>query len=109
MALAPKKSIALQAERVPSPNVAPILGRSGVDVAASSAGQASPAVAPVPSVGQAGTGAKEAPLGVAEQMTTEVTPPPTLGRTELLSALVAPSMGVRHCKSRPRHHKKRWP
>ena len=49
-------------------------------------------MAPVPSVGQADTGADGAPLGVAEQTTAEVTPPPTLERTELSLALVAPSV-----------------
>ena len=49
-------------------------------------------VAPMPSVGQAGAGAEEAPLGVAEQTTAEVTPPPTLERMELPPALVAPSV-----------------
>ncbi|XP_066354909.1 uncharacterized protein [Miscanthus floridulus] len=92
LALAPKKSDALQAIRVPSPNVAPILGRSGTDVAASSAGQVPPVVAPTPLVGQAGTGAEEAPSGVAEQTTAEVTPPPMLERTRLPPTLVAPSM-----------------
>ena len=51
MVLAPKKSVALQAERVSSPDVASVLGRSGADVAASSAGQAPPAVVPMPLVG----------------------------------------------------------
>ncbi|XP_066342450.1 uncharacterized protein [Miscanthus floridulus] len=58
-----KKSVALQAERVPSPDVTPISGRSGADVVASLVGLASPMVAPVPSVGQAGAEAEEAPLG----------------------------------------------
>ena len=92
LALAPKKNVALLAERVSSPDVAPVLGRSGADVAASSAGQAPPAVAPVPSVGQAGIRAEEAPSGVTEQTTAEVTPPPMLERTELPLVLVAPSV-----------------
>ena len=90
MALAPKKSVALQAGRAPSPDVAPVSGRSGADVATSSAGQAPPAVAPVPFVGQAGTRAEEAPSGVAEQTTAEVTLLPTLERTEPPLALVVP-------------------
>ena len=93
LALAPKKSVALQAERVSSPDVAPILGRNGTDVAALSAGLVPPVVAPAPLAGQAGAGVEEAPSGVSEQMTVEVTPPPTLERTELLPMLVAPSMG----------------
>ena len=92
MALAPKKSVALQAKWVPSLDVAPILGRSGADVAASLAGQAPPAVASVPSVGQAGTEAKEAPSGVTKQAMAEVTLLPTLERMELPPVLVAPSM-----------------
>ena len=101
MALAANKSVALQAIRVPSPDVAPISGRSGTDVVASSAGQVLPAVAPVPSVGQAGARAEEAPLGVTEQTMAEETLPPMLEWTELPPTLVAPSMvGVTH-KSRP--------
>ena len=74
------------------PDAAPISGRSGADFAVLSAGQAPSTVAPVPSVGQAGAGAEEAPSGVAEQTTTEVTPSPTLERTELSPVLVAPSV-----------------
>ena len=92
MALAPEKSVALQAGGTPSPDVAPISGRSGADVVASSAGLALPAVAPMPSAGQIDAGADGAPLGVAEQTTVEVTPPPTSERTELSPALVAPSV-----------------
>ena len=90
--LAPKKSVALQAGGISSLDITPILGRSGTDVAASLAGQVPPAVVPAPSVGQAGAGAKEAPSGVAKQTTVEVTPLPTLERTGLLPALVAPSI-----------------
>ena len=92
MALAPKKSVALQAGRTPSPDVAPVSGRSGADVAASSAGQALPMVAPVPLVGQADAGAKGAPLGVIEQTTAEVILPPMLERIELPLVLMAPSL-----------------
>ena len=92
LALAPKKSVALQAEWVSSPDVAPISGRSRANVVALSAGQTSPVVPPMPSMGQAGVGAKEAPSGVAEQMTAEVTPPPTLEGTETPPVLVAPPM-----------------
>ena len=92
LALVPKKSVALQAERVLLPDAAPISGRSGADFAVLSAGQAPPTVAPVPSVGQAGAGAEEAPSGVIEQTTVEVNPSPTLERTELPPALVAPPM-----------------
>lgn len=59
---------------------------------ASSAGLAPPAVALVPSVGQANARADGAPSGVIEQTTVEVTRPPTSKRTELLLALVALSM-----------------
>ena len=46
----------------------------------------------MPSVGQASVGAEEAPSGVIEQTTVEVTPPPMLERSELPPTLVAPSM-----------------
>ena len=92
MVLAPKKSVALQAGRAPSPDVAPVSSRSDTDVAVLLAGQALPAVAPMPSAGQAGTKAEEAPSEVAEQTTVEVTPPPTLERMELPPTLVVPSM-----------------
>ena len=61
LVLVPKKSVALQVGQALSPDVAPVSGRSGADVAASSIGQALPAVVPVTLVGQAGAGAKEAP------------------------------------------------
>jgi len=92
LVLAPKKSVALRAERVPSPDAAPISGRSGPNAAALSTGQVSPVVAPTPSVGQPGLGAEEAPSVVAEQTTAEVTLPPTLERTNLAPVLVAPSV-----------------
>ena len=92
LALAPKKSVALQAGQAPSPDVAPISGRSGTNVAASSAGQAPPAVAPMPSAGQADAGADGAPSRVTEQMAAKVTPPPMSERTELPLELVAPSV-----------------
>ena len=68
------------------------MGRSRADVAASLADQALHVVALVPSAGQGGAGAEEAPSRVAEQTTAKVNPPPTLERTELPPALVAPSM-----------------
>jgi len=46
----------------------------------------------VPSVGQAGAEAKEAPSGVVEQTTADVTPPPMLEQMELSPVLVAPPM-----------------
>ena len=77
MAVAPKKSVAIQARRGPSPNVAPVLGRSGADVAASSASQAPPAVAPMPSEDQADAGAKGAPVEFTEQPAMKAIPLPT--------------------------------
>ena len=74
------------------PDVAPVSGSSGADVAAPSAGQALPTMVPMPSVGQAGAGAEEAPSGVTEQTTAEVTPPPTLVWTELSPVHVVPSV-----------------
>ena len=90
LVLAPKKSVALQAGHAPSPNVAPVSGRSGADVAASLVGQVPPAVAPMPSAGQADARAEEAPSGVIEQTAMEVILPPTLERTELSLTLVVP-------------------
>ena len=46
----------------------------------------------MPSAGQVDAGAKEAPSGVGKHMAAKVIPPPTLERTELPLALVAPSM-----------------
>ena len=88
LAVAPKKSVAIQARRGPSPDVVPISGRSGADVAASSVGQAPP----VPSAGQADAGAKGAPSEVAEQTVAEVIPLPMSELTELPLAFVAPSV-----------------
>ena len=50
MGPAHKKSLALQVGWMALPNVTPILGSSGADIAASLAGPAAPVVAPVPSV-----------------------------------------------------------
>ena len=61
------------------PNVTPVLGMSGTDIADSLADPTPPVVAPVPSV-------------VAEQAAAEVTPPSTSERTELPPVLVASSM-----------------
>ena len=79
LVLVPKKSLSLQAGQTPLPDVAPVSGRSGVDVAASSADLAPPTLAPAPSV-------------VAKQATTDVTPPSTSERVELPPVLVASSM-----------------
>ena len=61
IALAPKKTLALQARRGPLPDVAPVLGERGARVIASSADLSLPMVVPVPSVGQAIGEATEAP------------------------------------------------
>ena len=76
---------------MPSPDVTPVLGRSGTNVADSLASPVLPVVTPAPSVGQVGAGAEEAPSGVAEQMTAGVTPLPTLEQTGPQPVLVAPS------------------
>ena len=89
LALAPKKTVALQARRGPPPDVAPISGESGASVIASLASLAPPAVVPVPSVGQAINETKEVPIEVAAQPTTKVMPLPTLGRAELSVVPVA--------------------
>ena len=88
LALAPKKSVAIQARRGPSPDVAPVSGESGAGVVASSTGQASPAVVPVPSVGQVVGKAEGVPSEVDEQPAMEAIPLPTSERAELPAALV---------------------
>ena len=92
MVLVPKKSVTLQAERVSSPDVAPISGRIGADLAASSASQAPPVVVPMPLAGQVDTGAEGAPSEVAEQLAMEVIPLLTSERAKLSLTLVAPSV-----------------
>jgi len=79
LALVPKKSVALQARRQPSPNVALILGGSRAEVTASLVGEAPLMVAPMPSVGQAGTKPEGTPLEVVEVLAMEVIPLPTTG------------------------------
>ena len=58
LALAPKKSVALQARQQPLAGAVPVLGESGASATASSAGQALPTVAPVPSAGRADAAAQ---------------------------------------------------
>ena len=91
IALAPKKTIALQARRGSPPDVAPISGKSGAGVTASSAGLVPPTVVPVPSVGQTVIGAEGTPSEVTEKPTTEVIPLPTSERTEPPLTLVGPT------------------
>ena len=92
IALAPKKTVALQAKWGLFPDVVPVLSESGAGVTASLANQASPAVVLVPSVGQTDTGAEGAPSEVIEQSATEVILLPTLERMELPLALAAPTV-----------------
>ena len=66
LALALKKSIALQLGRWPSAGVTPILDQSGASVTVSPTGQASPMVVPVPSVGWVDAGIQGPPSEVAE-------------------------------------------
>ena len=87
MALAPKKSIALQTRRQPSAGVSPISGRSSISMTASP-----PTEAPVPLAGQVDTRAQGMPLEVVEQSVTVVIPLSTAGRTELPTVLVAPTV-----------------
>ena len=91
MALAPKKSITVQVRRHPSADVAPISSGSSASVTTLLASEAPLMVAPVPSVGQAGAGAKGMPSEVAEEPAMEVIPLPMMGRMELPTALVAPT------------------
>ena len=67
LALAPKKSVALQARQQPLAGAVPVLGESGASATASSAGQALPTVAPVPSAGRADAAAQGASLEVVVQ------------------------------------------
>ena len=91
MALGPKKSVIIQARRRPSVDITPVLGKSGANVTASLVDQAPPMVAPVPSVGQAGMGARRMPSEVAKELVTEEVPLPTTGRSKLPTALVVPT------------------
>ena len=92
IAQVPKKTVALQARRGPPPDVALILGESGVGITASLAGLAPPAVVPMSSMGQAIGEAEEAPSEVTAQPVMEVMPLPTSGRAELSAAPVASTM-----------------
>ena len=92
MALAPKKSVALQVRQRPSADVAPISGGSGSGATASPAGEVPLAVAPVPSVGQASVGAEGAPSEVVEQPVIEAIPLLMSERMELPLTLVAPTV-----------------
>jgi len=67
LALAPKKSVALQARQQPLAGAVPVLGESGASATASSAGQALPTVAPVPSAGRADAAAQGASSEVVVQ------------------------------------------
>ena len=89
LALAPKKSVALQARRWLSPDVAPILGESGAGVTALLAGLVPPTVVPMPLVSQVVGKAEGAPSKVAAQPAMEVIPLPTSERAELLTAPVS--------------------
>ena len=92
IALAPKKNFTLQARLGPPPDVAPILGESRASVIALSAGLASPAVVPMPSVGRVVDEAKGAPSEVAAHLAMEVNPLPTSERAELSAAPVLSTM-----------------
>jgi len=67
LALAPKKSVALQARQQPLAGAVPVLGESGASATASSARQALPTVAPVPSAGRADAAAQGASSKVVVQ------------------------------------------
>ena len=88
MVLAPKKSVAIQARRWSSGDVAHISRWSGAGVTTSSVGQASLVVVPVPSAGQVDVGAQSTPLEVTKESATEVVRLPTMDRSELSTALV---------------------
>ena len=92
LALAPKKSIALQSRWHPSAGVAPVSGKSGTSVTALLAGQTLPMVAPVPLAGRAAVGVQGAPSEVAEQPVTAAIPLSVARRTGLTIVLMAPTM-----------------
>ena len=92
LALALKKSIALQSRRQPSAGVAPVLGGSSASVTASPDGQTLPMVAPMPLVGRADVGVQGAPLKVVEQPVTAVILLPMAEQTGLSTVLVAPTV-----------------
>ena len=95
LALAPKKTIALQARWGPPPNITPVLGESGADVIASSASLAPPTVVPVPSMGQAVGEAEGAPSEVATQPATEMIPLLTSKQAQLSDApVVSTTVGM---------------
>ena len=94
LALAPKKSVALQARRQLSADVAPILGGSGASVTVLLTGQVSPMVAPVPSMGRANVGVQGLPLVVAKRPVIAAIPLPTVGWTGLPTTLVAPTVST---------------
>ena len=91
MVLVPKKSVALQARRRLSVDVAPVLGGGGASATVSPANEAPLTVAPVPLVGQVGAGAEGAPSKVTEQPVMELILLPMSGQMDLLLALVAPT------------------
>ena len=92
LALAPKKSVALQARRQLLASAMPILGGSGTSATASSAGQTLPVVMPVPSVGWVDAEAQRAPSGVAEQPTMVAILLLTTRQMGLPTALMAPTV-----------------
>ena len=92
LALAPKKSVALQLRRQSSVGAVPILGRSSASVTTSLVSQALPIMAPVPSVGRVDAGAQGAPSEVVEQPVMAAIPLSMMGWMGLPTALVAPTM-----------------
>ena len=92
MALAPKKSVALQLRRQSLAGVAPVSGGSDTTVTVSLAGWTLPTMAPVPSAGRADAGAQRVPSEVVEQPVMVVILLPMMGWTELPITLVALTM-----------------
>ena len=66
LAMAPKKSIAVQLGWQPSTSVVPILDESGANVTTSPAGKAPPTVVPMPLAGRVDVGFQGAPSEVME-------------------------------------------
>ena len=94
IALAPKKTLALQARRGPPSNIALVPGESGASATASSIGLAPPVMVPTPFVGQAIGVVEGSPSGVAPQPVTKAIPPLALEQAKLSAAPAASTTAV---------------
>ena len=94
IALAPKKTLALQVRRGPPFDVAPVLGESEAGATASLVGLAPPVMVTAPSVGQAINAAEGLPSEVAAQPVMEVIPPSASEQVEPLAAAIVATTTV---------------